>query len=252
MLELYHAHHSTCSQKVRLCLAEKGIKFKGHLINLAKKEQVEPDYLKLNPNGVVPTLIHDGHIIIDSSVICEYLDEAFPDTSLTPPDPAQRANMRQWIRYFDEIATTAVRFPSFNMAFLSRFDGLNDKQFLEEEANVRPLRKEFFIHMGRSGFPNQDIEAAIDNISKTVGRMEQALTKGPWLLGEMYTLADIIIAPSIDRMSDLGFSSLWERHHPRVTNWYLRIKCRPAYSAAFYKGTRLTEFLKIQPWSREK
>jgi glutathione S-transferase len=249
MLELYHAHHSTCSQKVRLCLAEKRINFRGHHINLAKKEQLDPDYLKLNPNGVVPTLVHDGQVIIDSSVICEYLDETFPKTSLTPQDPLERANMRQWMRYFDEVATTAVRFPSFNMAFLPRFDGLNDKQFLEDEANVRPLRKEFFIRMGRSGFPDKDVETAIGNISQTVIRMEEALTKGPWILGEMYTLADIIIAPTIDRMSDLGFSTLWEEQHPLVTNWHYRIKHRPAYSVAFYKGTRLTEFLKIRPWN---
>jgi len=249
MLELYHAHHSTCSQKVRLCLAEKGINFRGHHINLAKKEQLDPDYLKLNPNGVVPTLVHDGQVIIDSSVICEYLDETFLKTSLTPQDPVERANMRQWMRYFDEVATTAVRFPSFNMAFLPRFDGLNDKQFLEDEANVRPLRKEFFIRMGRSGFPDKDVETAIGNISQTVIRMEEALTKGPWILGEMYTLADIIIAPTIDRMSDLGFSTLWEEQHPLVTNWHYRIKHRPAYSVAFYKGTRLTEFLKIRPWN---
>jgi len=249
MLELYHAHHSTCSQKVRLCLAEKGINFRGHHINLAKKEQLDPDYLKLNPNGVVPTLVHDGQVIIDSSVICEYLDETFPKTSLTPQDPLERANMRQWMRYFDEVATTAVRFPSFNMAFLPRFDGLNDKQFLEDEANVRPLRKEFFIRMGRSGFPDKDVETAIGNISQTVIRMEEALTKGPWILGEMYTLADIIIAPTIDRMSDLGFSTLWEEQHPLVTNWHHQIKHRPAYSVAFYEGTRLTEFLKIRPWN---
>ena len=92
MLELYHANHSTCSQKVRLCLAEKGLKFKGHLINLATKEQLDPEYLKINPNGVVPSLVHDGRIIIDSSVICEYLDETVPEPRLVPsvtPAPRQ-------------------------------------------------------------------------------------------------------------------------------------------------------------------
>ena len=71
MLELYHAHHSTCSQKVRLCLAEKGLEFESQLINLATKEQLAPEYLEINPNGVVPTLVDDGRVVIDSSVICE-------------------------------------------------------------------------------------------------------------------------------------------------------------------------------------
>ena len=74
MLELYHANHSTCSQKVRLCIAEKGLKYESHLINLATKEQLDPDYIKINPNGVVSTLVHDGSVVIDSSVICEYLN----------------------------------------------------------------------------------------------------------------------------------------------------------------------------------
>ena len=80
MLELYHANHSTCSQKVRLCIAEKGLDFEGHLLDLGAKEQLDPEYLKLNPNGVVPTLVHDEVVITDSSVICEYLDEVFPNS----------------------------------------------------------------------------------------------------------------------------------------------------------------------------
>ena len=78
MLELYHAPHSTCSQKVRICLAEKGVEWVDRRLNLATREHLTPEYLAINPNGVVPTLVHDDKIIIDSSVICEYLDEVFP------------------------------------------------------------------------------------------------------------------------------------------------------------------------------
>jgi len=250
MLELYHAHHSTCSQKVRLCMAEKGLDFTGHLIDLAAKEQLDPEYLKLNPNGVVPTLIHDGKIIMDSSVICEYLDEVFPQTPLTPSDPAERARMRKWMRYIEEVPTAAVRFPSFNMAFLPRFVGLNEERFLAEQADVRPLRKGFFRRMGPTGFADEDIEESFDQISKTAARMDEALTDGPWLLGEMYTLADVIVAPLIDRMADLGLAHLWENDCPRVTDWYARIQARPSFDIAFYKGARLTEFLDIRPWSK--
>jgi glutathione S-transferase len=152
MLELYHAHHSTCSQKVRLCMAEKGLTFKGHLINLATKEQLDPEYLKINPNGVVPSLVHEGLVVIDSSVICEYLDEVFPETSLTPENPYERARMRKWMRYIEEVPTAAVRFPSFNMAFLPRFDGLDEDSFVAEQADVRPLRKGFSGAWDRPGF----------------------------------------------------------------------------------------------------
>lgn len=252
MLELYHASHSTCSQKVRLCIAEKELNFEGHLVDLAMKEQLDPRYLKLNPNGVVPTLVHDGKVIMDSSVICEYLDEVFPEQTLTPQNPVERAQMRKWMRYIEEVPTTAVRFPSFNMAFLPRFDGLNEQQFVEQQADVRPLRRGFFRRMGPNGFMDEDIKESFDQIIKTTARMEEALAAGPWLLGEMYTLADVILAPLIDRMGDLGLAYLWDGDCPRVNDWYTRIQNRPAFDKAFYKGSRLTEFLEIRPWSRSE
>ena len=230
MLELYHASHSTCSQKVRLCIAEKELNFEGHLVDLAMKEQLDPRYLKLNPNGVVPTLVHDGKVIMDSSVICEYLDEVFPEQTLTPQTPVERARMRKWMRYIEEVPTTAVRFPSFNM----------------------PLRRGYFRRMGPNGFMDDDIKESFDQIIKTTARMEEALAAGPWLLGEMYTLADVILAPLIDRMGDLGLAYLWDGDCPRVNDWYTRIQNRPAFDKAFYKGSRLTEFLEIRPWSRSE
>lgn len=252
MLELYHSHHSTCSQKVRLCLAEKGLKFDGHLINLATKEQLDPDYLKINPNGVVPSLVHNDRVVIDSSVICEYLDEVFPENALTPDNAFDRARMRKWMRYIEEVPTAAVRFPSFNMAFLPRFDGLDEDSFLEEQADVRPLRKGFFRRMGPTGFTDEDIEESFDQIARTAARMDEALADGPWLLGDMYSLADVIVAPLIDRMADLGFAHLWEESYSRTTDWYERIQARPAFAEAFYSGARLTEFLEIRPWSKHE
>ena len=100
MIELYHADISTCSQKVRLCLAEKGLEWTSHPIDFAKAEHLAPAYLALNPNGVVPTLVHDGVPVIDSSVICEYLEEIAPQqgTALMPSTPYGRARVRAWMR----------------------------------------------------------------------------------------------------------------------------------------------------------
>jgi glutathione S-transferase len=250
VLTLYHANHSTCSQKVRICLAEKGLDYDSRLIDLAAKEQLDPDYLAINPNGVVPTLVHDGKAVIDSSVICEYLDDVFPDPPLSPSDPYGKAQMRAWMRYFEEVPTAAVRFPSFNMAFLPRYDGLDDDGFQKEQADVRPLRKGFFRRMTRHGFPDEDIRASFEQIAKTAARMDTALADGPWLLGETYSLADIVVAPLIDRMADLGFADLWEESYPRMTDWYARMQARSAFKTAFYPKSRLTEFLEITPWSK--
>ena len=99
MLTLYHAHHSTCSQKVRIVLHEKGLDFDTVALNLATKDQLDPEHLKLNPNGVVPTLVDGDDIIIESSVICEYLDERYPEPSLSPEDLMERAHMRAWMHF---------------------------------------------------------------------------------------------------------------------------------------------------------
>jgi glutathione S-transferase len=101
MLELYNFAESTCSQKVRLCLAEKCLDFIDHRVDYSIREQLSAAYLKLNPNGVVPTLLHGGEPIIESSVIVEYLDEVFPDPPLSPEGPVGRAKMRAWLRYID-------------------------------------------------------------------------------------------------------------------------------------------------------
>ena len=101
-----------------LCSNAKKIHFDEVKLNLLAGDQLKPDYLKLNPNGVVPTLDHDGAIVIDSTVITEYLDEVAPQVSFTPEDPVARARMRALMHFIDEMPAAAVRCPTFNLAFL--------------------------------------------------------------------------------------------------------------------------------------
>jgi glutathione S-transferase len=248
MLKLYNAPHSTCSQKARICLHEKGLPFEDIRLDLGKgKDQLKPEYLKLNPNGVVPTLVDDGEVIIDSSVICEYLDEKYPAPKLTPDNVAQRAKMRAWMRYLEEVPTVAVRVPSFNMGFLPRYEGLDEERFRAEQSDVRPIRKHFYRRMGPTGFKRADVDAALEQIANTCARMDAALADGPWLMGAQYTIADIVVTPSIDRIADLGYARIWTEKYPRVTAWYARMQARPAFQQAFYKGTRMSEIFPLRP-----
>jgi glutathione S-transferase len=252
MLVLYNAAHSTCSQKVRICLAEKALPFKDVRMDIGKaKDHLKPDYLKINPNGVVPTLVDDGNAIVDSSVICEYLDEKYPEVRLSPEDPAERARMRAWMRFLEEVPTAAVRVPSFNMGFLPRYDGMDRGTFENIESDVRPIRKHFYRRMGPSGFRKEDVQASLDQIGATCARMQAALAHGPWLMGDRYTLADVIVAPLIDRMADLGMEFIWAERYPRVSAWYARMKARPAFQQTFYPGARMSEFLPLTPAFKE-
>jgi glutathione S-transferase len=224
---------------VRLRLHEKELPFEDRQINFRKSEHLAPEYLTLNPNGVVPTLVSDGIAIIDSSVIIEYLDEVFPQKSMTPTDPAERARMRTWLRYFEEIPTVAVRFPSFNQAFLQHYENLGDDEFSAAAAR-RPLRRHFYQQMGRTGFSEREVRNSLECMRSTAQRIDGVLADGrPWILGEQLTLADACVAPLFDRIEDLGMPWIWDGL-PLLQAYLKRYRSRPSYLATFYEGTRLS------------
>jgi glutathione S-transferase len=236
---LYNAPQSTCSQKVRICLWEKNLPFTEKKLDLFKGDQLTPEYKKLNPNGVVPTLIHNDEVIIDSSVIIEYLDEAYPQVGLSPETPAGRAHMREWLRFFEEVPTPAIRVPSYNRVFLRHFQSMSEEAFIAF-GESKPLRKDFFLKMGRSGYSDEEIKQAEARLKMSVERMEEQLGKaGPWLLGD-YTLADICIMPVIMRMNDIGMDAMWA-DCDRVAEWFTRFRERDALRKTFYYGSLLSE-----------
>jgi len=241
-ITLYNAPQSTCSQRVRFVLNAKSLPFDEVKLDLLAGDQLKPEYLKLNPNGVVPTLDHDGNIVIDSSVIIEYLDEIAPEpASFTPRDPVSRANMRALMRFIDEMPAAAVRVPTFNLAFLPRFQAMSEQDFVAM-AEAKPLRKEFMLTMGRKGFPEKDMNAALERLRRTYARMDQSIAEsgGPWLLGRQPTLADVAVMPALVRMADLGLDTMWQ-DLPRVRRWFEEIRAHPAFKPTYYFGSLLTE-----------
>ena len=124
---------------------------------------------------------------------------------------------------------------------------LDRQRFESEQSDIRPVRKQFYRRMGPSGFKKEDVEASLEQLGNTCARMDKALEKGPWLLGAEYSLADIIVAPLIDCMADLGFAGIWNPKYPRVGEWYERMQARPAFRQTFYRGARMSEFLPLRP-----
>ncbi len=239
---LYNAPQSTCSQRVRFVLNAKQLPFTEVKLDLLAGDQLQPGYLALNPNGVVPTLDHDGAIVTDSSVIIEYLDEVAPSpSSFTPRDPVARAKMRALMRFIDEMPAPAVRVPTFNLAFLPRFAAMSEQEFVAF-AESKPLRREFMLAMGRTGFPQKDMDAALARLRRTYERMDAEIAQsgGPWLGGADLSLADISVMPAIVRMADLGRDDAWQ-DLPRVQRWYKAIRAHPAFAPTYYPGSLLTE-----------
>jgi glutathione S-transferase len=196
----------------------------------------------------VPTLDHDGAIVIDSTVITEYLDEVEPKTSFTPEDPVKRARMRALMHFIDEMPAAAVRVPTFNLAFLPKFQAMSRDDFAAM-AESKPLRREFMMTMGQTGFPKAEMDAALARLRRSYERMDAEIEQsgGPWLLGKDISLADVAAMPALVRMHDLGMAD-WQ-DLPRVVGWFDNIRAQPAFQPTYYHGSLLSERF---PHLREK
>jgi len=233
LLELYHAGMTTCSRKARLGLKEKGVPYKSHFMRLDKFEHHTPEYLKLNPNGIVPTLVHDGKVVIESGVINEYVDELFPDQNpLRPADLHARARMRVFCKMADEYALPATRVPTWTRTKQAQLKALDDKAFekiIKETPLVDHQIKMKALKSG--GFGEKDFEEAYGRMDYVYDRCEAALANGSYLVGNAYTLADIALLPYVDAFRTPRPELM--QTHPRVKEWFERCMARPAVKATW-------------------
>lgn len=233
MFELYHNAMSTCSQKVRFCLAEKGLAWTGHHLDLRAAEQQNPAYLKLNPLGVVPTLVHDGALVPESTVINEYLDDLAPTPPLKPAAPLARARMRLWTKQLDEglHAETGVLSNALAFRFQKLAKGEEHTRKLIE-GMPDPAKRERYRSVVFEGVASPLFISAIRRFARLMTDMEEALGQTPWLAGTEFSLADIGLAPYVTRMAHLQLHPMWD-DKPGVTSWYEAICARPAYRTSF-------------------
>ncbi|MGE0736217.1 MAG: glutathione S-transferase family protein [Alphaproteobacteria bacterium] len=229
MLELYHNDMSVCAQKVRIALAEKQLDWQSHHLNLRAGDAQKPEYLKLNQNAVVPTLVHDGNVVTESTVICEYLDDAFRDRPLSPASPFGRAQMRLWTKQLDEDLHGAVGTLSLCIAFRFQFLKRTPEQMRAYMAripqpHVRERRRLAIEH----GMDAPTFEPALRRWAKMLADAEQSLTTARWLAGDTFSLADVGYASYMIRLEHLGLERLW-RDYPRVADWRLRLFERQSF-----------------------
>ena len=236
MLKLYHYWSSVCSQKARMCLAEKGLDWESRHVDIFAFENYEPAYTRLNPKAVVPTLDHDGRIVIESNVILEYLEDAFPENSLRPADPFERAMMRLWVYNSEEMAHWNVNVCSHNLRHAKRMEQRYSKEELLRAADqcsnpMIALRLKRRLAVGVSAEEEEEAYAKLEYMLK---QMEERLAGGPWLAGKTFSLADVAMAPMINRIEVLARPEMIApARRPRVADWWRRIQARPAFQEAF-------------------
>ena len=226
MLELYHNAMSVCAQKVRVVLAEKGIAYTEHPLDIRAGDCRTPQYLALNPNGVVPTLVVDGLPIIESTIICEYLDDAFPEVPLRPTDPAARAAMRLWTIKPDAGMHKAFGLLSFAVAF-------RHQNSTTQFANRKPSEAMLdLMSVIEHGLDSPEIMLRIGTVQKLLADMSARLREHDWLVGDAFSLADIAMLPYVCRLRDLGQSWLWTKDsaYAPVGDWLGRCYAKPGYA----------------------
>jgi glutathione S-transferase len=241
LLELYHSGLTTCSKQVRHCLREKGLTYRSRYVELWRYENLSPDYLKLNPNGVVPTLVHDGTPIINSFCINEYIDDAFPEPPLRPAAPVARARMRYWAWTADEIHLQLARLTHAKLLQSSVDDLSPQDKAIMLKATPVPDKRERWRILTVGGYSQQQLDAALDNVVFVFSRMEEELgQRGPWLAGETYSLGDISMLAIVHRISELYPDRLDRTAFPRMMDWWDRSMDRPAAAYAYANGTEET------------
>jgi glutathione S-transferase len=222
---------------VRFALAEKRLKWSSRYVDILRGEQFDPQYLALNPKAVVPTLVHDDAVIVESTVICEYLEEVFPDHAIYPPTPLERARVRVWTKAVDEElhpACSAITYVvSHRHTILRAGAGCFEEFVARGAAEGMAARQQKWLWI------QEGIEApgAADKIrlyDAYLARMETALEKSDWLVGSRLTMADIAMAPYVNRLAALGMEQLWRNgRRPRVEQWFERVRARPSFHPAF-------------------
>lgn len=240
MLELYHHGSSVCAAKVRFALAEKGVEpDKMHYIDILKGEQFAPEYIRINPKSVVPSLVHDGNIVNESTVICEYVNEAFQGKALAPEDPLARANMRIWQKAVDEQLHPAcgeLTFVCCHRHIVMRLGEEKLREFLSAtpDQSVTSTWKERKKEIVRHGFDTPGIENTIRMYDGYLFKMEDALQQHQWLAGETFSLADIALTPYVNRLDMLQMSGMWSSGRlPNVERWFDRIKEIESFAPSF-------------------
>jgi glutathione S-transferase len=233
-LKYYHAEPLANSLKSMLPLFEKGLAFESVYVNLHKFEQHQPWFVAINPEGQVPVLDHDGAIITQTSVINEYLEDAFPELPpLRPNMPLGNARMRWWNKFVDEHVMNFVSIHGWHrmVGIIARNIESGEFEKLLENIPLHEQREKW--RTARSGFSQADLDNATRKIGVALAKVEAQLTETPWLAGETYTLADINFYSHCGMMVDRMFPEMEvDSRFPRLVDWRERVTVRPATQEA--------------------
>jgi GST-like protein len=237
VLTLYHWEPNANSGKPILALMEKGVDFKSHYMDMLAFDQHSPEYLRINPNGTLPALVHDQLVLTESTAMMEYIDEVFEGPPLRPADPRERWRMRWWGRFLDQFVG-----PSISMIGWSVFVGPSmrgrDPQELKAAIDRIPLaeRRVAWSKAIYNQFSKEELAESTARIALGVNSIETVLSTRPWLAGESYSLADIAGFNMLFGLPSMQPDLVNDTKTPRIMEWLRTMYERPAVAEAAALG----------------
>jgi len=237
MLSLYHNGISTCSQKVRLVLETKGLDWESRHIDLLAGENRSEEYLRINPKGLVPVLLHGDDRVFESSVIVEYLDDAFSEEPVRPAGALERARMRGWMRRVDDELHMTIGIVSYASVIRSMQLQRPREEVLEElNATPDPMQRALKLAVFESGVEAPQFALAVQRTLAFLGELSRGLAESGWLAGDHFSLAEACVIPYVTRLKQLGLGFLLDQGDlATVKEWTARYEALPAYEAAVGK-----------------
>jgi len=247
MLKLYHWEPNANSGKPMLTLAEKGVAYESHYLDLLNFDQHQSAYLAINPDGTIPALVHGERMLIESTPMMEYIDEEFAGPPLSPPDPRARWRMRWWMRFFDAYFAPSLSMIGWNV-FVGPAVRQRDPRELEAAIARIPLesrriawRKAIF-----NEFSAEELAESRRRVLFATQILEDHLREFAWIAGESFSLGDI-------NGFNLGYALPLSQPQacndavtPHIMEWLRRIYERPATRRTWAMGrTQMSERIKV-------
>lgn len=237
MLEVYTWEPNANSGKPLLCLKEKQVPFTYHYIDMGKREQFSPEFLKINPDGTIPAVVHDGFVMTESTPIMEYVDDVFDGPALRPVDPYWRWRMRQVMRYMDNIVAPSLAMLASNRLAAPRFVGA-DPDELKKELDKIPLpeRRAAWEKLMFNKTPPSDLGESARRMEQAILHFEALLGASEWLAGDRFSLADINVMATFYGLPTSYPDQVNAERTPHLWDWLRRCHARPGLQQGFAMG----------------
>ena len=238
-IKLYHCPGSLYSQMVKLVLAEKNIQWQSHVLNLLTFENLQPSYVRLNPQGVVPTLVDGDKVICDSIEIMYYLDRKFPNPQLTPTESELQKTMHYWIDLHQHLPMGEIiygNYPGFDGMVLRRSIQIKEKHLIRLRQTNPDLKKQYADKLENIKELNQTIKDSQQmiqinaQIEPVLDKLECQFKQSEWLSNNNYSLADVVWTATLHHLEELDFANLWsQKKRPAIADYWQRLKTRPNF-----------------------